>query len=370
MATTQSFNGVVDISVSVSPASAPRAGFNQMLIIGPSTIISKTDRIKGYTSVADMATDGFTTSHPEYLAAQKYFAQSPTPKKIWIGCVDLTVPETFAEAAAACRTANGDWYTFMVVGTVADTDHKDLALWTESATPSTVYAWNSNAAEIKAGTAGNLAEFFKQSMYKRTIGQYTSDAYGIAAIMGYAMGQFSGLANSAYTLKFKSEVSVLTEDLDTTSIGLIKGNNCNMYLSYGNFYNWFTEGVMANGWYFDRLINLDSLVNNIQLSVADLLNQNAKIAQTDSGVSQIINAINSACSQSASIGFLAPGVWNGSAILNLDVGDYMPTGYVVQASPVASQSKADRDARKSPPIYVSLCEAGAIHSTTIGVYLP
>jgi len=68
-------------------------------------------------------------------------------------------------------------------------------------------------------------------------------------------------------------------------------------------------------------------------------------------------------------GFLAPGQWNGQNILNLSTGDMLPKGYLVQAEPVASQAQADREARKCPPIYVAIKEAGAIHSLLIGVYV-
>jgi len=95
--------------------------------------------------------------------------------------------------------------------------------------------------------------------------------------MGYAMGQNTGLANSAYTLKFKQEIGVDTEDLDTSQITNIEGDNGNVYLSYSNYYTIFEPGVMANGQFFDEVINLDMLVNNIQLSVMDLLYANPKI---------------------------------------------------------------------------------------------
>lgn len=47
--------------------------------------------------------------------------------------------------------------------------------------------------------------------------------------------------------------------------------------------------------------------------------------------------------------------------------DTLPGGYLIQSEPIDSQSQADRDARKAPPIYVSLKLAGAIHHVTISV---
>ena len=66
-----------------------------------------------------------------------------------------------------------------------------------------------------------------------------------------------------------------------------------------------------------------------------------------------------------SAGFIAGGVWKGKKILNLETGDSIPNGYLVQAESIDSQSQVDREARKAPPIYVSLKLAGAIHYVTI-----
>ena len=367
---THSLDSIVNVQVLVSPLAAVRATFNQLLIVGSATVISTADRLKKYESLADMIDDGFVITDPEYIAAALYFGQTPQPLSVFIGRADVGGDDaSFLAAVQDCRAKNFEWYTCMVCD-AAKADHEAIAAYIESATPSSVYAFTTKDADVPAGTAGNVFADLKASGYKRTIGQYSTDNdYAIAAIMGYAMGQNSGLANSAFTLKFKPEVGVTAELLTTTEIATIKGNNGNVYLSYGNTYNWFVEGVMADGTFFDQIINRDMLANNIQLNVADLLNGSQKIPQTEAGVSQIINACNSACSQSASIGYIGPGTWTGPAVLNLKNGDALPSGYLTQAAALADQSQADRDARKSPSIYVAVKEAGAVHSVLIGVYI-
>mgnify|MGYP000149322236 CR=1 FL=1 len=74
---------------------------------------------------------------------------------------------------------------------------------------------------------------------------------------------------------------------------------------------------MADATRFDEILNLDMLSNNIQLNIMDLLYQSTKVPQTDAGVTSIMNATAVACDQAVKIGFIAPGKWNGSAILNL-----------------------------------------------------
>ena len=452
---THNLDSIVDIVVNISPLAAPRATFDQLLIQGttilPSAPITESERIRVYESAADMLTDGFKITDPEYMAALLYFGQSPAPNRVWIGMrnasttgidafhfhdggagyhigdiltviyagasggtirvtsigaagivtgielvtrgtlyavadsnttsvvptggtgctIDITAlaVEDVVEALAESRAANYDWYVAMDCDAVA-ADHEACALWAESATPSSIYVFTTRDSDVPTSATTDVFTILKGQLYSRTMGQYSSKSlYAIAAIMGYAMGANSKLANSAYTLKFKNEVGMTVESLTSTQINNIEGKNGNVYINYGNYYDIFEQGVMSNGSFFDEKINLDMLVNNIQLSVMDLLYQSPKVPQTEPGVAQIIHAINMACEQAVTIGFLAPGKWTGRTILNLSEGDVMPNGYLVQAAKIADQSQADREARKSPSIYVAIKEAGAIHSVLIGVYV-
>ena len=372
--TTNNLSSIVDISVYISPQAAARSTFNQLLIIGTTNNITTADRLLLFESAADMITGGFKKTDPEYLAALLYFGQSPAPTKLWVGRQNLaTSPvETPYDAIIACRAKTTEWYVGVCLAAVK-ADHEEIAEWAESAVPSTIYAYTTADADVPLGTVSpaNIFLDLKDLEYSRSIGQYSTDnTAAICAIMGYAMGANNGLANSAYTLKFKQEVGVKVESgLNSTQINTIEGNNGNLYLNYANYYNIFEQGVMANGSFFDEKIGLDMLVNDIQLSVMDLLYQNTKIPQTEAGINQLVHAINQACQAAVNRGFLAPGVWTGVNVLNLFNGDTLPNGYLVQSESIASQSSADRQARKAPPIYVCIKLAGAVHQVTIGIYV-
>ena len=191
--------------------------------------------------------------------------------------------------------------------------------------------------------------------------------------MGYAMGQNRSTSNSAFTLAYKKLVGVTTDDLTETQVQYVCGDsetegvNGNVYVNRADSYDILQEGCMADGTYFDEILNLDMLKNEITLSVMDLLTSQPKIPNTDAGVVSIINVINVACNKFVKTGFIAPGVWNGGEVLNLTNGTTLDAGYIVMAEAVADQSQADRDARKAPPIYVCIKTAGAIHYVTIAV---
>ena len=373
--TTRSLDSIVDIQVLISPLAAARSSFNQALIIALKREGYTGERLQLYESIAEVL-DDYELTDPQYIAANIYFSQSPAPDKLWIGYKEST--ESFVEALQACREANSEWYIAVCLSATY-ADHIACAAYLETAVPSSVYAYNTSDADVLTGTSSppDIFTYLKSLNYARSIGQYSTiqdgvypnNIYGIVGIMGYACGQNSGLANSAFTLKFKQEVGISVEPLSSTQINVIEGNNGNVYLEYGNYYTIFEQGKMANGTFFDERINLDMLVNNLQLTIMDLLYQNPKIPQTDAGVTQLIEACNEACDEAVRIGFLGPGTWTGANILNLKTGDPLPAGYLVQAPALSTQTQADRELRKSVPLYIAIKEAGAVHSFLIGVYV-
>jgi hypothetical protein len=276
--------------------------------------------------------------------------------------------ESVLDAFQINRAMDNEWYVGMDVDAVTE-DHKEVAAWVQAAVPDSLYAFTTKDTNTYTISTSDIFSYLKNKSYSRCMGQYSTTDYAIAAIVGYAMGANTQLANSAYTLKFKIETGVDTEILTTTQILNIEKKNGNLYLNYDNYYKIYEQGVMANGVFFDEIINLDMLKNKIQLNVMDLLYSVPKVPQTEAGVTQIIDVIASACKDMVRIAFMAPGVWTGRNILNLKTGDYLPDGYAIQSEKVADQSRADREARKSPNIYVAIKLAGAIHSVVIGVYV-
>src|SRR5215469_9235474 len=107
---TLSLDSIVDVIVQVSPLVPSPPQFNQGLILGNSTVIPSwggvAARLRNFSSINAMLTDGFTLTSPEVLAAQLYFGQSPAPLTVWIGCQDVTGTSIVSAAVAA----NGSGY--------------------------------------------------------------------------------------------------------------------------------------------------------------------------------------------------------------------------------------------------------------------
>jgi len=348
---------IVKVIVDISPKSAARAGFNIGMVVGESGVIPVTERIRLYTNLSDMLTDGFASSSPEYEAASLYFSQAPAPSKLVVGAIEST--EDLVEAITDCRNKNADWYAFTYCGATLAAI-KTLAAWTESAKPSSAYFYTAGDKEVFASLK-ELNYFRSHGMYSLT----TPDA--VASVMGYAMGANTQLNNSAYTLAYKRLPGVAPESITENEIAAIKEVNGNIYVARGNTYYLYEQGWQANGASFDELLNLDQLANNVQLSVMDLLVSRKKVPQTEDGVSNIVAAITPDFEKAVNIGFLAPGIWNGPQVLGLETGDALPKGYAILSETIAEQSQADRDARKAPNIYCPIKLAGAIEHVIIQI---
>lgn len=275
--------------------------------------------------------------------------------------------ETPVEAFQACRVKSGDWYAGAFVQELKADEDKAICAYVESAEQSTTYFTKSSSEDIINKVEGNIFEQLQGLKYQRTIGTWETEAYTHIAAMGYAMGQTRDTANSSYTLALKTLPGTTTENLTSSQVTAIKSYKANVYINRGTYYSLYEDGTTFSGAYYDEIIQLDKLAHNIQLNVMDLIVSNPKIAQTEKGMTKILNTISNACNAAKKTGFIAPGIWTGSDILDLKEGDMLPNGYIIMSEPIDEQQTADREARKAPPIYVCIKLAGAIQSVLIEI---
>lgn len=80
----QPISNIVRVAVTLSQTPAQGQNLNAMLILGSSSVIDVAQRMRTYTSFEGVAAD-FSSSDPEYLAAQLWFAQVPQPIQLNIG---------------------------------------------------------------------------------------------------------------------------------------------------------------------------------------------------------------------------------------------------------------------------------------------
>ncbi len=358
-------NDIVNVETEISAMSAPRKAFNIGLLLGQNNDVTQKEKVAFYQSADAMAEAGFTPESAEYQAAVLYFSQSPAPDILAVGLVGKE--ETALEALQQCRMANSEWYVVTFTKAVADALDAEkidaIAAYIESCKIHSV--WFHLISDKDTYLA--IMQSLQGKKYSRTLTLYSTSGTATAALLGYAMGaNYKG--STAYTLAHKTLVGVMPEaDIDSTALKAILASNGNVYVTQGYYYTVLRSGKMANGISFDDVLYLDMLVNNIELAVMDQLTSLAKVPQTQDGVDILVSAITDPCEAMVDKGYLAPGVWLGRKVLNLEPGDTLNKGYQILSEDIHSQSKADRDARIAPPIYCCIKTAGAIESVTIGV---
>ena len=370
-------SNVVNVDIIMSPSAATGRNFGSLLILGTSTVIPITERVRLYSSLDDIGND-FGVSSPEYLAATPFFSQSPKPTQVYVGrwAKTLATGET-GDAETALQAVNAalgytNWYGLELADSdaISDADILAVAGAIEASTVSRVFGVTTAEPDALVSTAtDDIAAKLKAANYSRTFVQYsTSSKYASASLFGRAFTvNFTG-NNTAITLKFKQEPGITYETLTTSQAAALDSKNCNVYVYYANDTAIIQQGIMANGDFFDERHGLDWLQDYIQTNLFNLLyTSTTKIPQTESGVTRLITNVESSLEQAANNGLVAPGVWNGGDLGQISTGDTLTKGYYVYATPLTQQSQADREARKSPLIQCAIKLAGAIHYADVQV---
>lgn len=364
-------SNVVNVDVIMSPVAATGRNFGALLILGTSTVIPVTERIRQYSAIEDIG-DDFGVDSPEYEAATIFFSQSPKPTLVYIGRWAKTLTEgeegaveTLLQAVNASLQYT-NWYGLAIADSadLVEADVISVAAAIEASSLSRILAVTTDDVNVLvAGNTDNIGYKLKAAGYGRTFWQYSSSSkYAAISAFGRAFTvNFTG-NNTTITLKFKTEPGVTYETLTTTQAAAIDSINGNVYVYYANDTAIIQQGVMANGDFFDERHGLDWLQNYVQTNLYNLLYTSAtKIPQTDAGVTRLMTNVEASLDQAVNNGLVAQGVWNGGPIGQIQSGDTLTKGYYVYADAVSSQAQSDREARKSPVIQAAIKLAGAIH---------
>ncbi|MBZ7195476.1 DUF3383 domain-containing protein [Klebsiella oxytoca] len=364
-------SNVVNVDVIMSPVAATGRNFGALLILGTSTVIPVTERIRQYSAIEDIG-DDFGVDSPEYEAATIFFSQSPKPTLVYIGRWAKTLAEgeegtveTLLQAVNASLQYT-NWYGLAIADSadLVEADVISVAAAIEASSLSRILAvTTADVNVLVSGNTDNIGYKLKAAGSARTFWQYSSSSkYAAISAFGRAFTvNFTG-SNTTITLKFKTEPGITYETLTTAQAAAIDAINGNVYVYYANDTAIIQQGVMANGDFFDERHGLDWLQNYVQTNLYNLLyTSTTKIPQTDAGVTRLMTNVEASLDQAVNNGLIAPGVWNGGPIGQIESGDTLTKGYYVYADAVANQAQSDREARKSPVIQAAIKLAGAIH---------
>ena len=283
---------------------------------------------------------------------------------------DGIVAESAVAAATLFDNQFGQQFYGLIIPEAVNADHQAVAALIEGLNNKHLYGVSTQEAGVlsSVGTT-DIAYILAQLKYKRTGVQYSGNsAYSVASLLGRMLTVNWAGNNTAITLMFKQEPGIIPETLNATQIAALEAKNCNVFVAYNNNTAIIEPGIACSGDFIDTIAGIDWLAVTIQTALYNLLYTSpTKIPQTDAGAHLLVTTVESVCSQGVENGLLAPGTWTAAGFGGLSQNDFLAKGFYVYAPPVASQSPADRAARKSVPIQVAAKLAGAVHSSNVAI---
>ena len=360
---------IVNVSVTLEPQATSTRNFGSFLILGDSKVLDN-NTLHLYESLDALATDGFTVDSPEYNAAKVFFAQSPQPSTLYIARMDFEGTENdLRQAVLGLSQSSCDWYGLGLAFSkeIDNQQIVEVAKDIEGFSPSrTLWVTTREVGAIQENSDNNLAYLLNKAKLSRTWCQYSSsNPYAaISAFARIATVDYTG-ENTTLTLKFKNEPTIESETLTSSQYKVLASRKCNVFVLLQNGESIIQEGYMSDGTWADTRIGVDSLQNNLQVAGFNLLYSDNKIPLTDEGMTTLKNAYDQVCQQYVINGFFASGLWDGPDIGILKTNHMLNNGYYIYAPPIATQSSADRAARKAVTMQIACKLAGAVHFSNL-----
>lgn len=370
-----SIANVVNISVSTPPAGLQDYRINNLALFTKEAPIvgDFTEDFRVYLDPADVATD-FGSNSEAYAQAIAIFAQSPN---ILDGGGQLIIaPMESGDTLSTMLLAISAQVYFggCIYGGYAPLDAELTAAATAfQAAKKMLFVSQYLTAALAGGGVFAIISAANEG-YARcllyTLGATPARLFA-AAYAGRAMCvNFEG-SQTMLTMHMKDLVGI---DPDTGITQTIL-NNCetvgaDVYTYIGPLPKVFCTG--GNDFY-DQVYGTLWLTFALQVSVFNAIaTTQTKIPQTEVGIAILRNAVTTVLQRSVFNGFAAPGAWNSPTLFGNPEElreNILLFGWYVYNAPVNQQSQAAREARQAPVIQAALKLAGAVHSSSVVVFL-
>ena len=338
---------IVEVNITRQTTSVAVAAFNVPLILSQFATNKTTTaftRARVYGSVAEMASDGWTSSDAVYKIANAIFSQNPSVNKIVVGRKDSN-DATIDAALNAIANENNDWYG-IVVDQALVSSFADVASWVETAKKFAIF-WITDVNAYDPSKSTDLASVLKLDNRNRSAVVWHATPSGGADYIDAAwMGEGFPYEPGTSTWAYKTLNGVTPDTLLASQETALNGKNCNYYTTVGGV-SITQEGKVASGEYIDIIIGTDWIEARLREAVYSALVNNRKIPYDDTGIAMIEGLVKGVLNEAASKG-----------ILQAD-------SIAVTVPKYADIPQADKLARKLPDVKFSALYQGAIHSVTI-----
>lgn len=297
--------------------------------------------------------------------------QTSAPAAITITPSQTTAGETYAEAIT--RTASLVQYFGIIATMIFDETATLAAAGLVQTLNKMIFFVESDPASVEED---GLLDLLRQGGYTQSRGLFYggTDTQALGMMAAYAgrglSVNFNG-SNTTITMHLKDLATVLPDpSMTQTLLNKCKAAGADVYVSLQGVAKVFCSGTNQ---FFDQIYNLQWFVGALQVAGFNFLAQSAtKVPQTESGMDGLKSAYRNVCNRAVANGYSAPGEWNSSTTFG-NQADFLANiqqfGFYIFSGAIGKQSQADREERKAPLVQIALKEAGAIHSSTVVVYV-
>lgn len=232
---------------------------------------------------------------------------------------------------------------------------------------------SNDTAELTAGHAFFQVQAAGQSYARCLLYTVNAQLARLFAAAYASLGMATNWAgsNTASTQQMKNLANVLPDPgITQTVLALCQTIGADVYANFGPLPKIFSTGGNT---FFDQVWGTIWLVSALTVAGFNSIAQTfTKIPQTEAGVALLRNAYIKVLEAGVVNGFLAPGAWNSPQLFgNPDtlIASIANFGYYVYSQPVSQQLQTDRVARKAPLIQIACKLAGAVHSSSVIVFI-
>ncbi len=376
-------SNVIEVTILPTPTNLGVPNINTCAAIVNETLPEDwgvSEVFRTYVNATDVATDWGSESSIAAIATE-YFAQNPnclTTGGYLAVIPRLTTPGLETIQAAIARTLNSVFYFGILIDQELAGSAPDvfalLTAYVQTLDKMFFYC-SSSIADLQPGSALDLVRqasedntrcFYYGNAIKNGANVQQTQMFA-AAYAGRALSTDFAGDLTATTMHLKALAGITPDQtIGQTQLNLAQTAGIDVYVSIAGVPACFTSGTNQ---YYDVVYNDFALQFALETAGFNYLRgTNYKIPQTEAGMTGLKDAYRQVLDQFVRNGVLAPGSWTSpdtfgnSQLLRSNIAGI---GYYVYSSPVATQSQADREARKAPLVQIAAKLAGAIHSSNV-----
>jgi hypothetical protein len=367
---------VVSVSVANIPQGLSAYSLGNLLLISSDSIPSSwgTNTYGVYYSPDQVLTD-FGSGSETYLQSITVFSQQPNPLAN-NGCFIVYPGQSNVKVAFDTIGTMGTAFPFFsgIISTIAVSGSSTML-----ALANDVQAYQDKILFLSSATVGDITSGFTgiqaASDYNTRCLYYGGTAQQArlfaAAYASRLLGSNLSGSNTAITMQFKNLITINPDETITSTIlAQCITAGVDVYIDVAGIPMTYSCGANR---FADQIYNQVWLVDSLKVAAFNCLQGVAnKIPQTEDGMNLLKAALKQVLTRGVSNGYLAPGTWTSATTFGSQadfLSNILQWGYYIYSSPISQQSAATRNARQAPLIQIAAKEAGAIHSTSILVYI-